>query len=154
MSQQKRSGCLVGALACCIVGAPAYGDITVGNEAEERRVLEAEDAYVAAELSRDEAALRRIVDDRFVFNSGNGTTSGKEALIEALLGMAMTGQDVSERSVLIEGNVALVFGTTEIRTAAQEGGERVSLLRYTSIYVKREGDWRLLGLQMQPRAGS
>lgn len=122
----------------------------VGPEAQ--RVLDAEDAYVLAEVNRDEAALRRLVDDRFVFNSGNGTTTGKEELVQGVLQMGMTGQEITERSVLVEGDIALVFGTTELRFAAQEGTERVSLLRYTSTYVKRDGDWRLLALQMQPRA--
>ena len=122
------------------------------NESEAQRVLGAEDAYVAAELSRDEEALRRIVDDRFVFNSSSGETTGKEELIQGLLGMAMTGQEITERSVLIEGDIALVFGTSKLRFAAPEGTERVSTLRYTSTYVKREGDWRLLALQMQARA--
>lgn len=127
-----------------------------GNERvitpEEQRVLDAEDAYVAAELSGDEAALRRIVDDRFVFNSSSGQTTGKEELIQGVLQMGMTGQDITERSVLIEGDIAMVFGTTTLRFAAPEGTERVSVLRYTSTYVKREGSWRLLALQMQARA--
>ena len=40
---------------------------TVGDE--EQRVLSAEDEYVAAEVTRDEQALRRLVDDKFVQNS-------------------------------------------------------------------------------------
>ena len=142
-------------LAVSLTG-PVQSRAEVGNEpiigSEEQRVLDAEDAYVAAELSRDEAALRRIVDDRFVFNSSSGETTGKEALIQGLLQMAMTGQDITERSVLIEGDIALVFGTSKLRFAAPEGTESVSTLRYTSTYVRREGDWRLLALQMQPRS--
>ncbi len=120
------------------------------QDSEAQRVLETEDAYVAAELSRDEAALRRLVDDRFVFNSSGGETSGKEELIQGLLQMAMTSQEITERSVLVEDDVALVFGTTELRFASTDGGERVSTLRYTATYVKRAQDWRLLALQMQP----
>ena len=36
------------------------------SSAEERAVLADEDAYVAAEVQRDEAALRRLVDEHFV----------------------------------------------------------------------------------------
>ena len=142
-------------LAVSLAG-PVQSRAEVGGgpivESEEQHVLDAEDAYVAAELSRDEAALRRIVDDRFVFNSSNGQTTGKEELIQALLEMAMTGQDVTERSVLIEGDVALVFGTTELRFASSDGNQRVSTQRYTATYVKRKDGWRLLALQMQQRA--
>jgi len=115
-------------------------------------VLAAEDAYVAAELARDEAALRRLVDDRFVFNSGRGTTTDKEALIESVQGMNMVGQTISERSVLVEDGVALVFGTTELRFARPGEPETKSTLRYTSTFIRREGAWRLLALQMQQRA--
>ena len=74
-------------------------------------VLFVEDEYVAAEVSRNEQALRRLVDDRFIQNSPDGTTSGKEELIQAVLKLRMLGQTVRERTVLIEGDVALIFGT-------------------------------------------
>jgi hypothetical protein len=122
------------------------------EQTEALRVLAVEDAYVAAELARDEAALRRLVDDRFIFNSGTGSTSGKEALIEGVLAMHMVGQTISERSVLVEDHLALVFGTTEMRFAAPGEPETTSTLRYTATYVRREGAWRLLALQMQRRA--
>lgn len=114
-----------------------------------QRVLAAEDAYVAAEVGRDEAALRRLVDDRFVFNRADGRTTGKENLIQGVMGMAMVGQDIRRRSVLVEGDVALVFGTADLRFEAEDGGQTVSSLRYTSTWVERDGAWRMLALQMQ-----
>lgn len=122
------------------------------RQTDEQRVLATEDEYVAAELTRDEATLRRLVDDRFVYNSGKGTTSGKEELIKNVLGMAMTRQTLTERSVLMEGDVALIFGTTELRFAVPGQEDSVSTLRYTSTWVERQGEWRMLALQMQPRA--
>ena len=105
-----------------------------------------------AEVNRDEATLRRIVDDRFQFNTRRGMTTGKEELIKDVMDMAMVGQTISERSILIEGDIALVFGTTELRFAVTGEEESVSTLRYTSTYVNREGQWRMLALQMQSRA--
>jgi ketosteroid isomerase-like protein len=122
------------------------------QQSEEHRVLAAEDAYVAAEVARDEAALRRLVDDRFAFNSSKGTLTGKEEFIQSILKLAMVGQTIRERSVLVEGDVALVFGTAELRFAAPGKEETVQNLRYTSTYVKRQGQWRMLALQMQQRA--
>lgn len=60
--------------------------------AQEQSVLAIEDDYVRAEWSRDEGALRQLVDDRFVLNRSNGTTAGKEELITSILGMGMAGQ--------------------------------------------------------------
>lgn len=121
-------------------------------QTEEQGVLAAEDAYVAAEVSRDEAALRRLVDDRFVFNSSQGTTSGKDELIAEVLKMAIVGQAIRERSVLVEGDIAIVFGTADLEFANPGKAESLSSLRYTSTYVKRQGQWRMLALQMQKRA--
>jgi hypothetical protein len=53
--------------------------MTTAQPSEEQRVLAVEDEYIAAEVSRDEAALRRLVDDRFAFNSSKGTITGKDA---------------------------------------------------------------------------
>ena len=123
-----------------------------GFQAEAMRVLAAEDEYVAAEVGRDEATLRRLVDDRFLFNTSRGTTTGKEELIQEVMKMNMVGQTIRERSVLVEGGVALVFGTAELRFASAGQPESTAALRYTATYVNRQGQWRLLALQMQQRA--
>jgi ketosteroid isomerase-like protein len=139
-----------------IVVAPAHGDTPTlkraDQMAEEQLVLAAEDAYVAAEINRDEAELRRLLDDRFLLNSADGTTSGKEELIGAILRWNMTGQTISERSVMIEGDIAIIFGTAELRFGTGGPDQRVSEQRYTSVYVRRKGQWRMIALQMTPRS--
>ena len=126
-------------------------DSTLMITHEERAVLAAEDAYVAAELARDEAALKQLVDDSFVQNLSSGKTSGKEELIHAVMNLPMVGQDIRERTVHLEGDVALVFGTADIHFAPPGKDKFTSSLRYTSTYVNRDGQWRMLALQMQAR---
>ncbi len=118
---------------------------------EERQVLAVEDEYVAAEVNRDEEALRRLVDDRFVFNTNDGGTLDKAGLISNVLGMNMIAQTISERTVLVEGDIAVVFGTAGLRFAAERKEDSTSVLRYTSSYVKRGGQWRMLALHMAKR---
>lgn len=133
------------------VRAPSgHGRADAHSEAEAARVLAAEDAYVEAEVNRDEAALRRLVDDRFQYNSADGTTWNKQQLIQSVLGMDMTAQEISERSVIVEGDVAVVLATATLHFGSGDQ-ERISELRYTSVYVNRGGEWRMLALQMQPR---
>ena len=139
------------AVAIAAIALAAGMPLPSPAQSEEQRVLAAEDEYVA-EVSRDEATLRRLVDDRFVLNSSNGSTSGKEELIQSVLKMTMLGQTMRERTVLIERDVAIIFGTADLRFAAAGGSETVSSLRYMSTYVKRDGQWRMLALQMQQRA--
>jgi len=121
------------------------------SQTEEQIILAVEDEYVIAEVTRDEATLRRLIDERFVFNSSKGTTKGKEELIQSVLNMAMVGQTLRERSVVIEDDIALIFGTADLRFEVPGKELSVSSLRYTSTYVKRQGQWRMLALQMQKR---
>ena len=120
--------------------------------AEEQRVLDIEDEYVVAEVNRDEAALRRILDDRFLWNRSNGSTSGKEAYVQQVMRNSLVEQTIRERSVLLQGDVAFVFGTADLRFARAGLPDSNSSLRYTAAYVRREGQWRMLVLQMQGRS--
>jgi hypothetical protein len=46
-----------------------------------------------------------------------------------------------------------ILATEDAYVAAEVASdEAVSTLRYTATYVRRGDDWRLLALQMQPRA--
>ena len=134
-----------------MLGLPAIG-ATASAASEEAAVIAAEDDWIRAEIGRDEVTLRRVIDDKFVFNSNDGQTSGKEVLIEGVLGWNMTGQTISERSGLVDGDTAMIFGTTELRFASPGEEETKSLLRYTSTYVKRDGQWRAIALHMARRS--
>jgi hypothetical protein len=107
---------------------------TASVAAEEDAVTAAEDDWIRAEINHDEATLRRVIDDRFIAK-----------------GFAMTGQTITERSVLIDGDTAVIFGTTELRFASPGEEDTKSLLRYTATYVKRDGQWRALALHMATR---
>lgn len=152
LQQEHMKISLFAAAICCVLILPSCGFATAAISdslsSEEQRVLAVEDEYVAAEVSRDEPTLRRILDDRFVHNSNGGTTSGKEDLINAVLGMNLIGQEISERTILLEGDVALIFGTATLKFGSDTGEETTSVLRYTSTYIKRNGEWRYLALQM------
>ena len=141
---------LSGSIALSTPAAPSdRSDDSVHSE--EHRVLAVEDEWVDAEINRDEATLRRIIDDRFVFNSSSGKTSGKADLMAKVLGGNMVGQRISERSVLVDGETAVICGTAELRFASAGKDEAVSFLRYTAVYVKRHDQWRAIALQMTKR---
>lgn len=147
---------LIVAAVAGLVGVPVEGRTEVMSDmsviAEQAAVIAAENDWIQAEINGDESALRRVIDDRFVFNSNDGTTAGKEELITNVLAWDMTGQTITERTVLVDGETAVIFGTTELRFASPDSEDVVSLLRYTSTYVKRDGQWRAIALHMERRA--
>jgi len=119
------------------IGAAAEGSHESSVTAEAAAVLEVEDAWVQAELNNDESTLRRVLDDRFVANHNDGTTSDKEDMIQSALSWDMTGQTITERTVLVR---------------SADGEESVSFLRYTTTYVKRQQGWRAIALHMARHA--
>ena len=139
---------LAAAFAVWAIGTRAQAE---DFSAEAQAVLAVEDAYIAAELARDEMALRRIVDYAFVLNRSDGTTNDKEALITSVLSLNMIGQTITERTVLVQGDVAIVCATTELTFASATSEPRVSRLRYTGTYQNRDGAWRMLALHMSGR---
>ena len=118
----------------------------------EQQVLAVEDAWVNAEIGRDEATLRRVLDDRFTLNHGNGTTTGKEEVIAGVLGWKLITETITERSVLVDGDTAVVFGTANFVFPAEGADDGKSAGRYTAVYVRRDGAWRALALHMSARA--
>jgi ketosteroid isomerase-like protein len=141
------------AFAMTYASAPAQAEVTEFT-ADEQGVLAVEDEYVVAEVHRDEAALRRILDDRFIWNRSDGSTTGKEAYVRNIMSdnFSLVGQTLRERSVLLQGDVAFVFGTADLRFARAGQPETRSSLRYTAAYVRGDGQWRMLVLQMQSRS--
>jgi len=136
------------ALVACVGGPQGPAS---GNQDEVQRVLATEDEYVVAEVARDESTLRRLVDVRFVRVLSNGSTYGKEELIQGVLKLRMSKQSLRERSALVEGNFAVVIGTADIWFAQADGPDKLSTLRYSSTYIKREGQWRMLSLHLAQR---
>ena len=119
--------------------------------AVEREVLAVEDEYVPAEVNRNESELRRLLDDRFRYNRADGKVVTKDEYIESIMKLSMVDQKLSERSVLVEGNVAITFGTTELTFARSDSTLSVSSLRYTATYINRDGHWRMLAVQLQKK---
>ena len=146
---------LVAAAVAAMLAFPVEGAGTVMSSAspstEEQRVLAVEDEWIGAEINRDEITLRRVIDDRFVLNSNSGKTSDKFTLIKNILAWNLVAQTITERSVLVEGDTAVVFGTTELRFASAGKEDTTSLLRYTATYIKRDGQWRAVALHMAKR---
>ncbi len=142
---------LAAAFAVWAIGTRAQAEDFSAEAQAVLAVLAVEDAYIAAELARDDMALRRILHDAFVLNRSDGTTNDKEALITSVLSLNMIGQTITERTVLVQGDVAIVCATTELTFASATSEPRVSRLRYTSTYQNRDGAWRMLALHMSAR---
>jgi len=134
-------------MALATVRAEADGSSTPGPD-DEQQVIATESEWVQAEIHRDAAVLERVLDDRFLVNSRNGGPRNKASVITDVLGWTMISQTITDRTVLVDGDTAIVFGTANFRFAVEGKADEVSAARYTTTYIKRDGRWRALALQM------
>jgi len=133
-------------LASCDRSAMYERDTT--GLTEEQKVLLVEQDWINAEVRHDEAELNRVIDDQFIVNSGSSKPATKADVIASVLQWNMIAQTLTNQTVLVDGDTAIVMGTAHFTTAVEgkENGE--SAAHYTTTYIKRDGQWRALALQM------
>ena len=116
----------------------------------EQQVLKFEDAWATAEHNRDVAALRQMLDDKFIATFDGRTPVGKEAFIQPFVNRAVDptdSQTLTDRSVIIDGDTAVVTGIdTQRRT--RNGSAYTAVARYTATYIRRNGNWLALAEHM------
>ena len=137
-------------LGCCMaVGLPTPAaeprNPRTARPSEARQaLLDLETEWTLAEEKHDEAALRRILDDRFVATFGAARTYDKEAFIALFAGGdtddASRSQTITDDAVIIDGDTAVLVGTDTAR-GAKDGVAYTVVYRYTTTYIRRHGQW-------------
>lgn len=117
-------------------------DAAAGQE-----VLAVEDAYAAAVANRDEEALLGILDDGFVFDRGDGRTTGPHGLLGALRPLNLIHHRMAQRTVVMRDGVGVVTGTAELAFASATQ-PTISRFPYRATYKRRDGIWRMVALNM------
>ncbi len=89
-----------------------------------------------------------MLDDRFLVNSISGKLRDKPTVIADVLGWTMVAQTITDRTVVVDGDTAVLFGTANFRFAVEGKDDEVLAGRYTTTCIRRDGKWRALALQM------
>jgi uncharacterized protein (TIGR02246 family) len=101
----------------------------------------------AAMVERDLEALGALLADDLTYTHSNGKVETKEQFLAALASgaleyLAIASEGESAVRLYADGEVGLITGTA--RVAVRMGGrEGAVTLRYTSVYVERDGRWQL-----------
>jgi ketosteroid isomerase-like protein len=105
--------------------------------------------WAVAVRDRDPKALEAIFDDEIIITSYDGNTRGKAEEMGAMKpNPNVRLSSVSNDDVVIKvfGEVAVVTALTRIKMVAG-GKESAIALRYTAVFVNRDGNWRIVALQ-------
>lgn len=107
---------------------------------EKQHVLDFNKKWAAAETRHDADALRRILDEKFVASFDTEPPYDREAFIKFIAGANMSSQTLTDATVIIDHDTAVVVGTDTVR-GTENGTAYTAVYRYTSTYVHRHGRW-------------
>jgi len=136
-----RFGCVVIGLAL-VCAAPAFAAAPSGSTRAEQQLHAVQRAWVNAEIHRDAAALRRILDPRFIFTYAAGAPMRRDGFIHALVSgkSRMLSQTLGDTTIVVDRDTAIVAGLDTIEST-HDGKIYTNVYRFTVTYVRRHGRW-------------
>ncbi len=141
---------LVGLIAAFLVASSSLAgetsDPATSATNDEQQLLKLEREWTAAEINRDAATLRRILDDRFIATFGAGKSVDKEGFIKVVIGDGTDNtlsQNLSEETVRVVQDTGVIFATDTVWGIDHEKPYTL-VLRISTTYIKRHGRWAAL----------
>ncbi len=117
----------------------------------EADILRLAEAWIAAELRGDTEFLERTLADDFAAVGPLGFVLTKQEWIGRHRSGNMTYRslELTEVSARIYDDTAVVIGR-QSQDAAYQGNSVKAELRLTAVFVRQQGQWKLVGVQMSP----
>jgi ketosteroid isomerase-like protein len=136
---------LASGIAVLAVAAEPTSSQKASSPDAKQQLIALERDWVAAENKHDAAALRRILDERFVVTFGADKTYDRESFIGLFTGPVdpTESQTLTYEAVLIDGDTAVLVGT-ETAHGTKNGAAYKAVYRYTVTYLRRHGQWLAL----------
>lgn len=114
----------------------------------EQAVRDADAARIRAFVAADVAALQSLLADDLTYTHSSGKLDGKTQVIDALQSGASRYQSIvpSNVQVRVFGTAAVLTGLAAVKVTTN--GQALDLsLRFTSVYVQRDGRWQFAAWQ-------
>ena len=124
--------------------------------AVEKEIRALEDTWNEARAHADIAALDRLLADGWTVVHGDGTMNTKAEYLADLKSGARKfdgGVVVSGFTVRVYGDTAVAAGTSESKVTIN-GKPQGGSLRFTRVYVRRDGRWIMIATHATTRAQS
>jgi len=136
------------AVCCALAAMPALPADT-GRNADVALLTRISDAWDAAIIRKDEAAIAGNMAEDFRQIDGRGNLETKQSFVAGLMDSKLTidPYTVEDFEVRLYGDTALLSGRTHM-TGKYDGKVFESNYRYIDIYVRRDGAWRIVSVQI------
>ena len=110
-----------------------------------------QEAIARAELERDVETLRRLIHDDFMGVDATGALMTRDDVVDTYGSGLFVLQTlvVEEQHVRVSGSTGVVTASSIMRGRTPEG-EFEQRYRFTDVYVRDRGEWRLFASHMTP----
>ena len=137
-------------LACaCVLGGCALAPT---SSEDDRRVLAAQaDAWDKALVAKDRAGIEANMAPEFRQIRGGGTLVSREEFLRDFLDPegSVDPYKVEDFEIHLFGDTALLYGRIEMK--GKDAGKPCSAhFRYIDTYVRRNGRWQVVSVQVTP----
>lgn len=125
-----------------------FGIIAISAFAQ-RTITESEDMRFQAQIAQDTAALKNLLTDDLMYIHSNGLTETKSDFLHSITTGNITYktmQPEAGRAIRTYGKTGISNGIVHA-TGLLNGNPFDIKLRYTAVYVKQRGKWRLASWQ-------
>jgi hypothetical protein len=147
-SMRKLALVLTAALAFLAMAQPAFA-----AHPGEKAVLAALDTWKQAMLKQDRAELEKIFHPELSYGYPSALVHTKaEAIQHIVEGAGWEDIELSETTVRLQGNVAIVNGKTEMHQRNKGQPTTISRLIVLTVWVKGAKGWQMIGRQAVRRA--
>lgn len=115
----------------------------------ERAVLDAEERRFAAQVWKDYAALDRLIGEDLYYQHSNGDIDTKTSFIQGIKEGKRNYDDIKieESKVRVYGKTAIINAVCMYYRKGENGQPNNLHLRYTDVWVKRNGRWQMVTWQ-------
>jgi ketosteroid isomerase-like protein len=140
------------AMALCL--ASCGSSAADGAKADTPSLTEFADQFDRAQLTKDGAALERMVDDDLVFITSSGERQGKDDFIAGWTAPGDTFEPITlvDRMVVPLGRDAGVVSAETTLRGTSGGQPFASRFRFSDTFVREDGEWRAVHIQVSRMA--
>ena len=110
-----------------------------------------QEALARAQLERDVVGMRRMIHDDFLGIDPSGTPLTKDQIVDTYGSGLFVLQTLvmEEQLVRVLGDTGVVTASSTMRGRTPDG-EFEQRYRFTDVYVREDGEWRLFASHMTP----
>jgi len=115
-----------------------------GAAADTRLLEELEQQIARAWIQHDRSAIEQILAPEWVVTQADGTVLTRSEVLGRFFDtVAFDSNVVDDVTVTLFGESAVVRGRTSVK-ARVSGQPVIARIRFTDVFVKREGEWRVV----------